>query len=53
MQFVTAYQSVWCAVRWVPSGMARYVYCITSVHSIWLIFMCLIVYLLVLIPLVV
>ena len=40
-------------MRWVPSGMARYVYWITSVYSSWLIFMSLIVYLLVLMPLVV
>ena len=53
MQFVAAHQSIWCAMRRVPSGMARYVYCITSVYSIWLISMSLIVYLLVLVPLVV
>ena len=53
MQFVAAYQSIWYAVRRVPSGMARYVYRITSVYSLWLIFMSLIVYLLVLMVLVV
>ena len=30
MQFVAAHQSIWYAVRRVPSGMARYVYRITS-----------------------
>ena len=24
---VAAHQSKWCAMRWVPSGVARYVYC--------------------------